>query len=66
MGKSEGTKLLGKPRSRREGNIQVDIKKIGEDYVLDSGRRPLAGSCERGNESLGFVSSRIYFEAEQP
>ena len=66
MGKSEGTKVLGKPRSRWEGNIKVDIKKMGEDYVLDSGRGPLAGSCERGNEPFGFISSRIYFEAEQP
>jgi len=38
MGKSEGTKVLGKPRSRWEGSIKVDIKKIGEDYILDSGR----------------------------
>jgi hypothetical protein len=66
MGKSEGTKVLGKPRSRREGNIKVDLKTMGEDCVLDSGRGPLAGSCEWGNEPSGFISSRIYFEADQP
>jgi len=66
MGKSEGTKVLGKPRSRWEASIKVDIKKIGEDYILDSGCGPLAGSCERGNEPMGFVSNIIYFEAERP
>jgi hypothetical protein len=65
-GKSEGTKVLRKLRSRWEDNVQVDIKKMGEDYVLDSGRGPLAGSCERSNQPLGFESSIIYFEADQP
>jgi hypothetical protein len=39
---------------------------MGEVYLLDSGRGPWAGSCERGNEPLGFISSRLYFEAETP
>jgi len=47
------------------GNIQVNLKKMGEDYVLDSGRGPLAVLCERDNEPLDFVSSIIYFEADQ-
>lgn len=65
MGKPEGTKVLGKPRSRWEDSIKVDIKKIEEYCILDSGRGPLSGSCERGNEPSDFVSN-IYVQAEQP
>jgi hypothetical protein len=28
MGKSEGKKVLGKPRNRWEGNIKVGLKKL--------------------------------------
>jgi hypothetical protein len=44
--KSEGLKLLGRPRNRYEDNIKMDLKEIG--YGLGSsgsGQTPVAVPC---------------------
>jgi hypothetical protein len=35
VGKTEGKRLLGRPKRRREGNIKMDLRRIGR-YSLDS------------------------------
>jgi hypothetical protein len=57
MGKSEGKRQLVRPRCRWEDNVKTDLGGIGWGGVVwygldssDSGKGPVAGSCENGNE----------------
>jgi hypothetical protein len=57
--KPEGKRPLGKPRRRWEGNIKMDLQKVGFggvdwiELVQDMGQ--VAGSCECGNEPSGSI-----------
>jgi hypothetical protein len=59
VGKPEGNRPLGRPRRRGVNNIKIDLREIGcEWYGLGqtvSGLGPLEGSCEHGEEPLGFI-----------
>jgi len=35
VGKREGKRLLGRPRRRWEGNIKMDLQKVGWGHGLD-------------------------------
>jgi len=51
VGKYERNRPLRRPKRRREGNIKMYLKEIGQGCVLNStglGWDPVAGSCERG------------------
>jgi hypothetical protein len=56
VGKPEGNGPLGRPRSRWEDGIRVDVREIGLGRGggrLDStgsGQGPVAGSCKCGDE----------------
>ena len=51
LGKPEGKRTLGRPRSRREENIKMDLQEVGCGGV-DWYR---IGTCECGNEPLGSI-----------
>jgi hypothetical protein len=55
-GKPEDKKPLGRPRCRWVDNIRMELREIGW-YGLDcsgSGKGPVEGSSEHGNEPWGF------------
>jgi hypothetical protein len=58
-GKPIGKRPLGKPRHRWEDSIRMDIGEIGwgdVDWIhLAENKRPVAGSCEHGNEHSGSI-----------
>ena len=35
MGKAEGRRPLGRPRSRWEDNIKMDLREVGWGHILD-------------------------------
>ena len=59
VGKPDGKRPLGIPRSKWEDNIKMDIQEVGcGGYGLDragSGKGQVAGTCECGNELSGFI-----------
>jgi hypothetical protein len=57
VGKPEGKRPLGRPKSRWVGNIKIDLREIGWDSMdrSGSGYGPVEGSCEHGDEPLGFI-----------
>jgi hypothetical protein len=59
VGKSEGKKLLARPRCRWEDNIKMDLKVIGwsgMNWILVAHNRDLWwGSREYGNEPSGSI-----------
>jgi hypothetical protein len=59
VGKPEGKRPQGRPRSRWVGNIKMDLVDIGlcEGGVNWSGSETVEveGSCERGNEPSGSI-----------
>jgi hypothetical protein len=65
-GKHEEKRPLGKPRRRREDNINTDLKQIGIVYKVMKwipvvqGKEPVAGSCERDNEISGFLKGGAF------
>ena len=54
MGKPEGDSLLGRPRSKWEDNIKMDLQEVGrgdmEWIELAQDRVQVVGPCECGNE----------------
>jgi hypothetical protein len=53
VGKPEGLRTLGRSRHRWKDNIKMYLREIGLESGLDSSGseyKPVAGSCERGNE----------------
>jgi hypothetical protein len=63
VGKPEGKRPLGRPRSRWEDGIGMDLREIGLGGCgLDStvsGQVPVAGSCECGDESSGSCATEL-------
>ena len=66
MGKYEGTKSLGRPRSTREDNIKVHLvnkcdveRRMG---LSGRGSGQMTGSCEHGNVCLGSINSGEFLE----
>jgi hypothetical protein len=56
VGKTEGKKVLGKPRHRWEDGIRMDLKEIGWGFRVDPvgpGQEPVASCCEYGDEPSG-------------
>jgi hypothetical protein len=60
--KFEGYRLLGKPVSRWEDNIQMSFKHTGCERWTGSGKGEVAGSCEHDNETLGSIKSRMFLD----
>jgi hypothetical protein len=57
VGKPEGKRPLGRPRSRWVDNIKIDLREIGWDGLdrSSSGQGPVEGSCEYDNEPSGSI-----------
>jgi hypothetical protein len=54
----KGERPLEKPRRRRKNNINMDLKEIrrsGMDCIHLAQDRPVANSCEHGNEPSGSI-----------
>jgi hypothetical protein len=63
VGKPEGKRPLGRPRSRWEDGIRMDLREIGlGECGLDltvSGQGPVAGCCECGDEPSGSCAMEL-------
>jgi hypothetical protein len=64
VGKPEGKRPLGRPRSRWEDGIRMDLREIdlGGGGGLDStvtGQGPVAGCCECGYEPSGSCATEL-------
>jgi hypothetical protein len=58
MGNSEGKRLVGRHRYKRENNNKMDLRGMGCGYGLHSsgsGQRSVIGFCEHGNEPFDSV-----------
>ena len=59
VGKPEGRRPLGRPRSRWVDNIRMDLQEVGCGYVdwigLAQDRDRWTDACEWGNEPSGSV-----------
>jgi len=59
VGKPEGKRSLGRPRSSWENNIKIDLQEVrcgGMDWIeLAQDVSQVAGTCECGNESPGSI-----------
>ena len=66
VGRSEGKRPLGIPRSKCEANIKMNLKAIKcniVDWVYISLRvAKRAGCCENGNEPSGYIKYGDFFE----
>jgi hypothetical protein len=57
VGKPEGKQPLLKPRHSWKNNIKLDLREM-EWYGMErsgSGYGPVKGSCEHGDEPLGYI-----------
>jgi hypothetical protein len=67
VGRPEGKRPLGRPRSRWEDDTKMDLRKIGVDGrwgeldSVGSGYGPVAGFCENGDEPSGSIKKARYF-----
>jgi len=60
VGKTEGKRLLGRPRRRWKGNIKMDLQEVecgGTDWI-ELAQGQVAGEC--GNETSGSIKSREF------
>ena len=58
VGKPERKRPLGRPRSRWDDNIKMDLREVGcdpRDWIALAGDRYLAGLCKGGNEPPGSL-----------
>jgi hypothetical protein len=66
VGRPEGRRALGRPRSRWEDNIKMELQKNArerKDWVdLAQDRGQMADSCECGNEASGSIKCREFLE----
>jgi hypothetical protein len=65
IGVHEAKRPLQRLRHKWENNIKRDLKGISVKMLTDSagsGCGPVAGFCELGNESLGFINSMEFFD----
>ena len=67
VGKPEGKRPLGRPRRRWEDNIKKDLREVGYwgmdwiDLAQDRDRWRV-GTCDCGNEPLGFIKCGKLFD----
>jgi hypothetical protein len=57
VGKPEGQRPLGRPRHRREDNIEIDLQAVGcggMEWSI-SGKGHVVATCECGNEPSGSI-----------
>ena len=69
VGKPEGKRPLGRPRSRWEEYFKMVIQEVGCGYGLDrAGLRQIqvAGTCECGNETSGFIDCGKFLTSLKP
>jgi hypothetical protein len=63
VGRPEGKRPLGRPRSRWEDNIKMNLREIridGANWIqLAQDKGPVAGFCEHGNEPSGSIRKNI-------
>jgi hypothetical protein len=62
VGNSEEKRPLGRPRSRWEDRIKMDLREIDWGCGMDSpgsGWGPLAGCCECGDEPSGSGATEL-------
>jgi hypothetical protein len=60
----EGKRPLGRPRRRWE-NMKKDLRGMGwdgVDWIHLAQKRPVAGSCEYGNEPFGSIKGKEFLE----
>jgi hypothetical protein len=65
VGKPERRRSLGRPRSRWERDIKMDLREVDGGHELDrsgSGQGQMAGSCEFGDEPSGFIKCEKFSE----
>jgi len=65
VGKPEGKRPLGRPRSRWEDNIKMDLRDLEWGHGLDCfgpGWGQVAGFCECGNEPSGSIKCGEFFD----
>jgi hypothetical protein len=58
VGKPEGNRPLGRPRSRWEDNIKMNLQEVGcgvTDWIRLAQDRQVADTCECGNEPSGSI-----------
>jgi hypothetical protein len=66
FGKSEGKRPLGRHKHRWEDNIRMNLRNIGWKGVDSFGSiyEPVAGSCERSNESSGSIKDGEFLKKD--
>jgi hypothetical protein len=65
VGRPEGKRPLGRPRSRWEDNIKMYLREIGIDganWIRLAQDSPVAGFCEHGNEPWGSIRKQDFFD----
>jgi hypothetical protein len=64
VGKPEGKRSLEIIGRRLEDNIRMDFEEMGSCGLglSDSGREPVAGCCEYGNEPLDSIKGRKFLD----
>jgi len=66
VGNPQRKRPLGRPRSKWEDNIKMDLQEVGcGEHGLDlsgSGQGQVAGTCECGNESSGSIKCGEFLE----
>jgi hypothetical protein len=53
--RSERKRPLGRPRSRWEDNIEMDLQRVGWTGLIWLRIETVGGACECGNEPLGSI-----------
>jgi hypothetical protein len=63
VGKPEGRRPLGRPRLRWEDGVIMVLREIGLGGcgldLTGSGHGPMAGCCERGDETSGSCATEL-------
>jgi hypothetical protein len=63
VGKPEGKRPLGRPKSRWEDGIRMNLREIGLGGCglgsTGPGRGPVAGCCEFGDEASGSCATEL-------
>jgi hypothetical protein len=63
VGRPEEKRPRGRPRSRWEDNIKMDLKEIvfdGTNQIRMAEKSPMASFCEHGNEPSGSIKKAGY------
>ena len=64
VGKPGRKRPLGRPRTRQENNIKMDLQEVGLGHGLDwsgLGYGQVLSSCEFGNELKSFIKCWEFF-----